>query len=184
MIENWKDIEGYEGSYMISNHGRVKSMKREAFNGFQMIQIKERIMKPCLNRGYVYVTLCKDGVHKSLKVHRLVAISFLNNPNNDKYVDHIDGDKSNNKSFNLRWVTHKENVNNPNTLKKQSSLQLNNKSTSKKVNQISIETGCILNTYPSVMEASRQTGIDSRRISDVCLGKRDDFGGYAWKYNQ
>ncbi len=98
MEEIWRDIQGYEGLYQVSNFGRVKSLKTN------------RILKGSqINSGYLEVVLCKNKIHKHLLVHRLVAQAFIENSNNKKEVNHIDGDKQNNNVINLEWVTRSEN---------------------------------------------------------------------------
>lgn len=100
-MEIWKDVDGYNGLYQISNIGRVKSLKKDY----------ERIMTPTDNgSGYLIVGLKKDKVRKNHYVHRLVASAFCKNPNNKKYVNHIDYDKSNNNCKNLEWCSQSENV--------------------------------------------------------------------------
>ena len=95
--EEWRDVEGYEGIYQISNYGRVKS--------FQKNQVK--ILKPYLHTGgYLGIGL---GRQKKFKIHRLVAATFLDNPLNLTEVDHIHGNKMDNYFKNLEWVTLKEN---------------------------------------------------------------------------
>lgn len=112
-IEIWKDIEEYKGLYQVSNLGRVRSIR----NG------KEKILKPFDNHGYLRVQLYKDGVRKKETVHRLVAKTFIPNPENKPYVDHINTIREDNKVENLRWVTHEENINNPLTnIKRKKSL--------------------------------------------------------------
>lgn len=99
--EIWKDIKGYEGLYQISNFGKVKSLQRQ----------KERILTPTDNgHGYLIVGLKKGTKRNNYYVHRLVASSFIENPDNKKYVNHLDYDKANNKADNLEWCSQKENV--------------------------------------------------------------------------
>lgn len=97
--EEWKKIDDY--NYYISNEGRVLG--------------KNGLMKPNENsNGYLYVTLCKNGLHKSFTIHRLVALYFIDNNDKDNLciIDHIDRNRKNNKLSNLRWVDYKTNANN------------------------------------------------------------------------
>ncbi len=108
IAEIWKDIQGYEGLYQVSNLGRVKSLVRGYY--WQ----KERILKPCKHiKGYMLVSLSKNEKEKTFRLHRLVAIAFIPNPENLPQIDHINADKTNNSVNNLRWVTAKENIRNP-----------------------------------------------------------------------
>lgn len=102
--EVWKDIEGYEGLYQVSNMGNVKSV------GYG----KERVLKFGKNNdGYLRVVLYKEGKGKTHKVHRLVAQAFIPNPENKEQIDHLNTIRTDNRVENLRWVTPKENNNNP-----------------------------------------------------------------------
>lgn len=100
--EIWRNVVGYEGLYMVSNFGRVKS-----FYG-----IGERLLTPSVNKsGYQYTVLTdKNKIRKSLKVHTLVARAFLPNPENKPVVHHRDSNRANNRVNNLEWVTHRENT--------------------------------------------------------------------------
>jgi hypothetical protein len=111
-MEIWKDIEGYEKSYKISNLGRVKSLSRTIYRSdCKELNIKERILKQHLHyKGYNKVSLSKDSKSKHFFTHRLVAKHFVSNPNFYKEVNHIDGDKINNNYDNLEWCTHQQNV--------------------------------------------------------------------------
>ena len=113
-MEEWKAIKGYEGLYEVSNLGRVKSLERKVKHPIVREKtIKEKILKYNIdNNGYLYVTLYKDGKSKSFKVHRLVAIAFIPNPNNKPDIDHINTNKKDNRIENLRWVTKEENMSN------------------------------------------------------------------------
>lgn len=102
-MEIWKEIENYP-DYEISSYGRVKSLKWG----------KTRMLKFSTNNsGYLTIHLRKNGKTKSYLIHRLVANAFIPNPDNKPCIDHIDGNPSNNRVENLRWVTQKENSNNP-----------------------------------------------------------------------
>ena len=112
MKEIWKDIKGYEGSYQVSNLGRVKSLSREIyFSNRDYINLtKEIILKPGNNgKGYLCVSFSKNNRQKSFRVHRLVAKAFIPNLKNKPQVNHKDGDKKNNCIENLEWCDNYEN---------------------------------------------------------------------------
>lgn len=98
-MEFWKDVEGYQGVYKVSNLGRVKSLK---YN-------KERFLKQEKSKGYKRVSLSKNNEVQRYLVHRLVANYFIINAHDKKCVNHINGDKLNNYANNLEWCTHSEN---------------------------------------------------------------------------
>jgi len=103
MEEIWKDIKGYEDKYRISNLGRVMSLKNKFGN-------RELILRQYTSNGYCHFTMCKDSKLKMSRTHQIVAQTFIENPDNKPYVNHIDGDKRNNFVENLEWCTAKENV--------------------------------------------------------------------------
>ena len=107
MNEVWKDVVGYEGYYEVSNFGNVRSITRVK-RGKQIKPLKRK-------HGYLAVQLWGKGGNKrgfkTFSIHRLVAESFIQNPNNYPEVNHIDEDKANNCVENLEWVTHKQNMN-------------------------------------------------------------------------
>ena len=105
--EIWKDIEGYEGYYQVSNFGNVRSVDRviEYSDGVKRLR-KGRILKPYKNRdGYLTCDLRKNSKHKISKIHRLVSEAFIPNPSNLPEVNHKDEDKTNNCVDNLEWCT-------------------------------------------------------------------------------
>lgn len=110
MTEVWKDIKGYEGYYQISNLGRVKSLYRMITRRSRPVNQYERIMKGCLQgKGYVGVTLSNGIAKKTHKVHRLVCKAFICDQDSSVQVNHIDGNKLNNRLDNLEWVSNMEN---------------------------------------------------------------------------
>ena len=98
MEEVWKDIEGYESKYQASNLGRVKSLERYYKTGRGGIQLlPERILKQSVKKtGYVCVTLCKNGIHTTYLLHRIIAKLFVPNPNNYPEINHKDENQQNN----------------------------------------------------------------------------------------
>ena len=110
MIEEWKDIQGYEGSYKISNLGRVKSFISKRSSGITYKPI-ERICSPRITvKGYFSVCLCDKGKEREHLVHRLVAKAFLPQVDGKSQVNHKDGNKLNNNVENLEWCTPSENT--------------------------------------------------------------------------
>ena len=111
MQEIWKDIEGYEGYYQVSNLGRVKSLERKTKQHHNSVRTQpERILKSWIKR-YESVILCKDSKTKKVPIHRLVAKAFLPNENNLPEVNHKDENKLNNCADNLEWCTREYNIN-------------------------------------------------------------------------
>ena len=169
VMEIWKDVEGYEGQYQVSNKGRVKSLSRVASDGRR---VAERILKPHNNgRGYLIVILCKDGKHINHRVHRLVANAFIDNPQNLPEVNHINENKEDNCVDNLEWCDRSYNINyGTRTLR-----------TNKPVIGVSKDKKNYL-YFNSIMDAERLGGFDQGHISECCRGKRKTEGGYTWMY--
>ena len=112
MEEVWKDIEGYEGLYQISNMGRVKRIAGWHGNRFKsQYREQEQILSPWNNgNGYLVASLVKNNKRKNAYVHRLVTKAFLENPRGVNYINHLDHDRGNNRATNLEWCTQRENV--------------------------------------------------------------------------
>ena len=173
--EIWKDIEGYEGKYMVSNFGRVKRLNYNKTG-------KEGILKARKSdRGYLHVHLSKDGKKKWYRIHRLVATAFCENPHGFKEVNHIDEDKENNKADNLEWCSRSYNMTYNGRAKKVAEKQRNNPRTSKPIIGIDKVTGLIIE-FQSAKEAERQLGINNGNIIQCCKGKYKSMGGFYWYY--
>lgn len=170
MEEIWKDIEGYEGLYQVSNMGRVKSVRRN-------ILLKSRIA-----RGYERVNLSKNGKYLTKKVHRLVANAFIPNPDNLPQVNHKDENKTNNCVDNLEWCDSKYNINYGMGNKKRGLSNTNGK-LSKPVCQYS-KDGCFIKEWKSIRDIERMTGYSSGHISRCCRGKQAYAYDYLWKYKK
>lgn len=176
--EIWKDVTNYEGLYMISSYGRLKSLKRNTAH--------ERIMKPRVGKdGYYYCGLTKNGITKSKKIHRLVAMSFLYNVDNLPQVNHIDGCKTNNVLDNLEFCTASYNCKHAYKLglNKQWMTGKTGKDCpfSKKIYQFDLD-GKFLKEWDSISDVSRALGIPVAHLVRVCKGQRKTTRGFIWKY--
>ena len=197
--EIWKDIEGFEGMYQVSNMGNVKSLERTVWcglNGGLYKTVHERILKPRKDRGYLRVRLYKDGKSRWYLVHQLVAIAFCENPEGYTEVNHIDEDKTNNCAKNLEYCSRSYNMTyngRANKVGKKVAEKLRGRKQSeehikkraekhcKPVLAIDKITGLILK-FVSSREAEKETGIPHGNICACCTGKRNSAGGFYWMF--
>ena len=188
--EIFKDIEGFEGYYQVSNMNRVKSLERTVWcglNGGYYKTVHERILKPSkTNMGYLQVMLCKDGKRKWYRIHRLVATAFCENPEGYTDVNHINEDKSDNRAENLEWCSRSYN-NSYNDKSKKAGKKVAEKlrnypKTSKPIIGIDKVTGLTVE-FPSAKEASRQIGINQSNITSCLKGRQKTCGGFYWMYS-
>ena len=108
--EYFANLKGYENLYIISNYGEIKSVDKEVKNRNGCRKIKGKILKPKIDKyGYFRIGLTKNNKQKFYQVHRLVAETFIPNPNNYPIINHKDGDKQNNHISNLEWCTYSYN---------------------------------------------------------------------------
>lgn len=165
MNEEWRDVHlpEYRDRYQISNLGRVYSNSRQI------------ILKPHIRVGYYAVCLSKNDNKKTVYIHDLVARAFLT-PQEGLVINHIIGNKLDNRVDNLEFVSYKENTAHALT----TGLT---KPHPKQVNQYDLDSNFIA-TYSSIIQASAATRANDRHISDVCKGKRKTCGGFIWKYAQ
>ena len=166
--EEWKDIKGYENLYQVSNLGNIR-------------RVSNKTKKTRLNNwGYIIIDLWKENKSTTKAVHRIVAETFLPNPDNKAEVNHIDGNKTNNSINNLEWVTREENIQHA------YDTELNPKSLPmpevvKMPKIICCETGDVFN---SITEASYKYNVSISHLSSCLNGKdnRKTVGGWHWLY--
>ena len=160
--EVWKDIIGYEKLYQVSNFGNVKTLR------------KNKLLKPTINyRGYLCITLSKNGKSTQYKIHRLVATAFLHNYLELPQVNHKDGDKLNNCVDNLEWCSPNYNM--------RHSYQNNLTKGAKKIIEQYDKNGNLIKRWNSMTEASKVLDIAQPSISRCCCGKSKTAGEYIWR---
>lgn len=175
MKEIWKDIEDYEGLYQVSNLGNVRSLN---YNGTH--KIKE-MAHQLMRKGYLRVHLSKNNKSKRISIHRLVAETFIPNPNNLPQVNHIDGNKQNNCVSNLEWCTNLENQRhawNNGLRKSKKGYHINS---AKSVYQYDLE-GNFIKQWDYISDASKELGISLSSIYRNCNNQIKKPKYYIWKY--
>lgn len=184
-MEIWKDIKGYEGLYQVSNQGRVKSLERYKIGRFGIkYRVNEKIIIPHQDKyGYIRVGIYKDGVERTIRIHKLVAEVFIPNPNNYTEINHIDEDKTNNRVENLEWCSRSYNVRYGSRLDKVSKALQGHYNTKCSKSVLCVELN---RKFPSSMEAERWLGIHKAHsnICKCCIGKPKykTAYGYHWRY--
>lgn len=166
--EVWKSIDGFP-NYLVSNLGRVKSL---SFNHSG----KERILKPSFNHnGYLRISLTNEKGKKTFKVHRLVALAFIPNPDNLPQVNHKDENKQNNNVDNLEWCSPKYNSNYGTGIFRYTSK------ISIPIIQLTLD-GDYVSCYRSSHDAARITGYNQQSINKCCRNELNKTHGYKWLY--
>lgn len=186
MNEMWKDVPGYGGLYQVSNTGKVKSLGRvineQWYDGTHCRTrvFPEKLLKQKTDtNGYLSVGLHKiNGERKRLRVHRIVAITFLDNPNNLPCINHIDECITNNNVNNLEWCTQTYNMNYGNRKAKY------RKSRGTKVDRLNLE-GNYIDTWESMTYAAEIVYKNKFKEVDIrnnCLGKINRVLNYKWRF--
>ena len=163
--ELWKTIDEHS-LFSISNMGRIKYYRD--FNGCYII-------KQEIRNNYMYIRISNKKITNNYRVHRLVAIAFIKNPNNFLCVNHIDGNKKNNNFLNLEWCTHSQNIQHA------YNIGLKLPTIGKKIQAINLITGEIFE-FASAYEASRNIKGNQSNICTCCMGKRKSHKNYMFKY--
>lgn len=193
--EVFRKIDGYEGYFDVSNYGNIKSLYRKTNHNHI---VYEKILTPQDNiDGYNIITLTKDNVHKTFRVNILVAKAFIPNPYNLPEVNHKDENKHNNfvyvnpdgtidpEKSNLEWCTSSQNKQNGTW--KERGLETKNErkrcNAEKPVLQYTLDNEFVAE-YKSINEAARQTGFKAQSISRCCLGQRNKYKNYKWKFKK
>lgn len=169
--EIWKDIEGYEGLYQVSNFGRVKSLNYNHTGKEKLLKQKNDIY------GYTMCSLWKNRKRIYKKTHRLVAQAFLPNPNNFPQVNHKNEIKTDNRVENLEWCSAKYNTNFG------THNQRVAKTKSLAVSQFSID-GVLIKEWQSAMEIQRKLGFAQSHIWRCCKHRVQTAYGYIWRYKE
>ena len=171
--ELWKDIDGYEGLYQVSNLGRIRSIRENRIKMRSLVKYS-----PNNTTSYYKIVLYKNGNYESKWVHRLVAEAFIPNSNNYTEVNHKDENGLNNFVDNLEWCSHKYN-NNYGTKNNRTSLKL-----SKRVKQYDLQ-GHYIRTFKNSKEACIYLNVpisNRNNIINACNGKRGTCLKFIWKY--
>ena len=163
MVE-WRPVKDYEDLYEVSNTGEVRRI-------IPRYSHVETLKQSSSSKGYKLVCLCRNGVQKTMSVHRLVATAFIPNPESFPCVNHIDENKGNNIVSNLEWCTYTHNNTHGHRLEKSAAKR------GKPV--LCIETGVV---YQSAFAAQRATGIHQSNISQCCNGTRKTTGKMHWSF--
>lgn len=176
--EVWRDIDGYEEYYQVSNLGRIKSCSRT----IKGRMLNEKIKKSSINCGYEKILLYKDSKHCGFTVHFLVAKAFIKNLKNKPCVNHINGIKTDNRVENLEWVTYSENNKHAyDTGLRNSNHIKNNKYKRKRVTSTNIKTK-ESKIFDSIYMCSLEIGVSTSTIGRILNGKTKNSRNYTFEY--
>ena len=188
MEEIWRDIEGYEGLYQVSNLGNVLSMN------YRHLGYMKNLTPKVNNGGRLWVELMKDGVRRQFLIHRLVATAFIPNENNLPQINHKDENPKNNRVDNLEWCTHRYNMEytmrrhpdrypgfNGIVPRRPERCRKNGKRTAFPVNQLT-KAGELVRQWPNSVSVKLEMGWSDWSVSECCRGNRKTAYGFKWQY--
>lgn len=176
----FKPLAGYENDYLINNKGCLKSL----WGNFRFKPTYGYVNK----KGYVRITITDKnlGKQRNCAAHRLVALTFIPNPENKPFVNHINGVKTDNRVENLEWCTSSENeLHSYRVLGKSPSKTGLGKFGEKHPNHRKIQVfkdGLLIDTVSGLIETCRKYGLEQSAVCLVCQGKRHTHRGYSFKY--
>lgn len=180
MTEVWKDIEGYEGKYQVSNLGNVKSLNYRG-HGYA------KVLTPKVNNsGRLWVELSDNWKRRQFLIHRLVGNAFIPNPHNLPEINHIDENPKNNAVENLEWCTRMYNVHyfldrHRDKCRTRKTPSRRNRRIDKRICQIDMD-GNTIKTWTDASTIKNETGYSQWSITQCCDGKRKTAYGFRWQY--
>ena len=181
-VEEWRPVKGYEGLYEVSNHGRVRSLDRWQYNPVAATHRtfhEGHVMNGVVSkRGYRMVGLRQEsGKRKNCLVHRLVATTYIPNPDNLPFVNHKNYDQLDNRVENLEWCTPTYNVH----YGRADAIRQHNQPKRKQVAQYT-KDGAYITTHKTLQSAAKVVGSTRQLIRECANGNIYSAGGYRWKY--
>ena len=177
MAEVWKDIPGYEGLYQASNCGNIRSLNWGRRNIVRNLYLKPH------NKGYLQVELAKDGNKKMITVHRLVAMTFIPNPNELPTINHKAENKCNNNVENLEWCTASYNTaysrdKHPEKYRCRG-VPYRHK---RKIEQVDVLSGDTVRVWDNIVTIKSEKNFHAWSISECCNGNRKTAYGFKWRF--
>lgn len=171
----WSPIPGWEGYYEANNIGLIKSVERIYYCKQTAMITTDGILRPKLDVGcYLQVSLNREGRQTSYQINQLIALTFIDNPNNKPFTDHINGVRWDNRVENLRWVTQSENI--------KSAFDLGRKKVaSKPINCYTLD-GVFIKKYEAIRHVELD-GFNSKYVNEVVKNKKKIAYNHIWEYS-
>ena len=174
-MEVWKDIDGYEGLYQVSNTGKVRSLRYRNRD-----EVRELFLKPD-NRGYLQVELHNNGKKRMFTVHKLVATHFVRGYKKGYVVNHINENKMDNRAENLEWCSLSCNLEYSRNLHPERTSKGVPRRCVKEIIQFTLD-GVVVRKWASAIDIKSTFGFNEWSIKECCKGKRKTAYGYRWQY--